>query len=68
MANITHQIGVNANQENTMRALTSIDGLSNWWTEETSGSAKTGGILKFAFNGDNPEMKVINISANKVEW
>jgi len=68
MANITHQIGVTADHHKIIHALTNIEGLSNWWTNETSGSADKGGIIKFAFNGDGPEMKVINIAENKVEW
>ncbi|WP_455211909.1 SRPBCC family protein [Kaarinaea lacus] len=68
MANITHQIGVTANHDKIMHALTTIDGLSNWWTNETSGSSENEGIIKFAFNGDGPEMQVTGISHNKVEW
>lgn len=68
MANITHQIGVQANHEQALQALTSIEGLCNWWTQETSGSPEPGGVIKFAFNGDGPQMKVTEVSDNGVQW
>ena len=68
MVNITHQIGVIAKQDKVLLALTTTDGLSKWWTEETSGDTNKGGIIKFAFNGDGPEMKVISSSDSNVEW
>lgn len=68
MANITHQIGVKANPASIMRALTTIEGLSNWWTHTTEGSAKNGGTIKFLFNGQVLEMKVTKVSEDTVEW
>jgi len=68
MANITHQIGVTADHDKIFYALTNIDGLSNWWTNETSGSANKDGTIKFAFNGDGPEMKVTDVSKDSVKW
>jgi uncharacterized protein YndB with AHSA1/START domain/ketosteroid isomerase-like protein len=32
-------------------ALTTLDGLAGWWTPEVSGSAETGGLLRFGFAG-----------------
>lgn len=68
MVNITHQIGVTADPAKAMHALTTIEGLANWWTNETSGTSTKGGTIKFAFNGDGPQMKVIDVTNNTVEW
>lgn len=50
MVDIRHRIGVKgATPEQVYKALTTVDGLAGWWTDDTSGSADVGGVLEFRF-------------------
>ncbi len=49
MIAIRHQFHIAAPREAVFKALTTIAGLSNWWTTETSGSTATGGVIDFRF-------------------
>src|SRR4051812_11666987 len=50
MAAIKHLFHINAPRQNVYSALTQIEGLSNWWTTETSGESKAGGVVEFRFS------------------
>jgi uncharacterized protein YndB with AHSA1/START domain len=67
---IKHLIHINVESENVYNALTTIDGLSNWWTNLTSGLSKLNGIIEFRFNEPYfMRMKVIELEKNKkVLW
>ena len=50
MTDILHRIGVEqSSPEQVYDALTTIDGLSGWWTEDTTGSTDLGGVIEFRF-------------------
>jgi uncharacterized protein YndB with AHSA1/START domain len=50
MLDILHRIGIiTPTPEKVYDALTTIDGLAAWWTEDTTGNADGGGILRFRF-------------------
>jgi uncharacterized protein YndB with AHSA1/START domain len=50
MVDILHRIGVhNAIPAEVYKALTTVEDLAAWWTEDTAGSADRGGILEFRF-------------------
>ena len=68
MANITHVVGVKADQEKVFEAVTNTQGLAKWWTNDVSGSGEAGGTLQFRFNGEGPDMKVVAANADRVEW
>lgn len=52
MADILHRVGIrHAEPKEVYDALTTIEGLSGWWTEETTGNAQTGGKIEFRFHG-----------------
>jgi uncharacterized protein YndB with AHSA1/START domain len=61
---------INASKEKVFEAISTINGLSNWWTVETSGDASTGGIIQFRFAASGgPDMKVSEMKANeKIKW
>ena len=40
MVDIVHRIGATASQEDVYAALTTIDGLAGWWTEDTTGDQR----------------------------
>jgi uncharacterized protein YndB with AHSA1/START domain len=52
---IVHRIGVKAPASKVYAALTTVDGLSDWWTRATSGDAGAGGRLAFRFQGASGE-------------
>ena len=66
MFSIKHLFHINASKEKVFEALTSIKGLSAWWTTKTSGDPDVGGLLQFRF-GDfgGPDMKVKEIKLNQ---
>ncbi len=51
MVDILHRIGATASQEDVYAALTTIDGLAGWWTEDTTGDDAVGGVIRFRFAG-----------------
>jgi uncharacterized protein YndB with AHSA1/START domain len=70
MASIKHLFHINASKEKVFEALTTIKGLSGWWTNKVSGDAKVDGVIEFRF-GDfgGPDMKVKEIKPNEsVTW
>jgi uncharacterized protein YndB with AHSA1/START domain len=49
MVDILHRIGITASPKDVYAALTTIDGLAGWWTEDTKGSTDIGGVIAFRF-------------------
>ena len=49
MADIIHRIGIKSPQTGVHKAVSTIEGLAGWWTEETSGDAAVGGKITFTF-------------------
>ena len=65
MPDILHRVGIKATPEKVFKALSTIDGLRHWWTVETTGDTKKGGIIDFGFC----EMKVVKSEPKKiVQW
>lgn len=70
MASIKNLFHIDAPNEKVYKALSTIDGLSNWWTTQTTGDSKVDGIIQFRF-GDfgGPDMKVKEMKPNEsVTW
>lgn len=71
MANILHRIGIkSSSRDDVYKALTTIEGLSNWWTSNTQGEGnKLGGVLQFRFGAGGFDMKVMELTpTEKVLW
>nr|MDT0664619.1 SRPBCC domain-containing protein [Micromonospora sp. DSM 115978] len=51
-------------------ALTTIEGLSGWWTVDTSGSSgEVGGVIEFRFGPGGFDMQVVELEpAKRVVW
>lgn len=67
---IKHLFHINAPRSDVFKAISTIDGLSKWWTVQTTGNADTGGIIQFRF-GDmgGPDMKVTGVKSNEsITW
>jgi uncharacterized protein YndB with AHSA1/START domain len=70
MVDILHRIGVEGSSpEKVYDALTTLDGLSGWWAEDTSGDTGTGGVIKFRFGPGGFDMKVDKLDPGRlVRW
>ncbi|MEU8514611.1 SRPBCC domain-containing protein [Kitasatospora sp. NPDC048722] len=69
MADILHRIGVTTSPEAVYTALTTVDGLSSWWTEDTDGDAGLGGVVRFRFGPGGFDMKVLETEPGRqVLW
>ena len=70
MVDILHRIGVTAPVSDVYAALTQIDGLAGWWTEDTEGEGDVGGVIRFRFHGapmpDGFDMKVVDMQPNEL--
>lgn len=67
---IKHLFHINASKQKVFEAISTIKGLSNWWTVETTGNTSKDGIIQFRFAASGgPDMKVTEIKSNeKVSW
>ncbi len=49
MVDIIHRVGIKAPVSQVYAALSTIKGLAGWWTKETTGDSKVGGVISFRF-------------------
>ena len=59
MVDILHRVGITASPAEVYAALTTVDGLAGWWTQDTEGDGEPGGVLKFRFLPGGFDMKVL---------
>jgi len=61
MVDILHRVGVESSSpEKVYDALTTLEGLSGWWTDDTTGSTETGGVIAFRFPPGGFDMEVVD--------
>lgn len=67
MVDILHRVGIKSTSPNdTYKALTTCEGLSAWWTDDTKGENKVGGVVRFRFGGNGGfDMKVLALDPGK---
>jgi uncharacterized protein YndB with AHSA1/START domain len=69
MAEIRHRIGVKGSAAQVYELLTTDDGLSKWWTTDTTGADGMGSIIEFRFGGGGPDFEVIELIPDRlVRW
>ena len=75
MVDILHRVGITASQDAVYEALTTIEGLTGWWTSDVRGDGDTGGVLQFRFRFDDSpdpdgfDMRVVEAKpAERVLW
>ena len=69
MSNIIHRVGIAGSVSEVYNALTTNEGLSRWWTTDTSGAGDVGSIIKFRFGGGGPDFEVAELKKNSlVRW
>jgi uncharacterized protein YndB with AHSA1/START domain len=70
MPDILHKVGVTSSSPaDVYKALTTLPGLSGWWTTDTRGEGKVGGVLQFRFGAGGIDMEVLELQPGKrVVW
>jgi uncharacterized protein YndB with AHSA1/START domain len=69
MADILHRVGIKSSVDHVYQSLTARDGLAGWWTRDTQGESKAGGVLQFRFGAGGFDMKVLELQPGKrVLW
>ncbi|MEU4690223.1 SRPBCC domain-containing protein [Actinoplanes sp. NPDC023714] len=70
MPDILHRVGVkDSTPQQVYEALTTIEGLSAWWTNDTKGSPDQGGVIEFRFVPGGFDMEVTSLKpAEHVAW
>lgn len=74
MVDILHRVGIKASVNDVYQALSTREGGAAWWTTDTQGESKVGGVLQFRFHSGGTllggfDMKVLDLQANKrVQW
>jgi uncharacterized protein YndB with AHSA1/START domain len=57
MPDIIHRIGIKSSATQVYKAISTIEGLANWWTEEVEGDEKVGGRIAFTFRTETGDIK-----------
>ena len=66
---IQHRIEIDSPQKAVFQAISTIDGLSAWWTQTTSGESTLGNEIDFRFGEHVTSFKVTAIEpASRVGW
>jgi uncharacterized protein YndB with AHSA1/START domain len=71
MVDILHRVGIRTSTpDEVYAALTTVEGLAAWWTDETRGSSEVGGVLEFRFPPVGGfDMEVLELVPNeRVRW
>jgi len=69
MTEIRHRVGVKGSAAQVYELLTTDDGLSKWWTTDTTGAGEVGSIIEFRFGGGGPDFEVIELIPDRlVRW
>ncbi|GAA0944807.1 SRPBCC domain-containing protein [Kribbella koreensis] len=70
MVDILHRVGVKSSVAEVYTALTTIEGLSGWWTTNTKGEpGAVDGVTTFTFGPGGFDMKVLELDPGKrVLW
>ncbi|SDE05890.1 SRPBCC family protein [Niabella drilacis] len=70
MKSIYHRLLIEASAEKVYSALTTREGLSGWWTPETTAIPEVGSIARFAFGPDYfKEMEIRELKPfSSVQW
>jgi uncharacterized protein YndB with AHSA1/START domain len=57
MVDIIHRIGVKSPATKLYKALSTIEGLASWWTDEVEGEEKIGGKIALTFRSETGDIK-----------
>ncbi len=67
---ILHKVGIRSSSQNDVyKALTTLEGLAGWWTNDTRGESTVGGVLQFRFHAGGFDMEVVELHPDRhVLW
>jgi uncharacterized protein YndB with AHSA1/START domain len=69
MVDILHRVGITSTPDKVYDAITTIDGLSGWWTGDTTGDTDAGDVIAFRFGAGGFDMEVVELEPTKhVLW
>ena len=70
MVDILHKVGIEASSvDDVYAALTTVQGLSGWWADNTQGDSRVGGVLQFRFDAGGIDTKVVELrDPQRVLW
>lgn len=75
MPDINHRVGIKAPVSKVYAALSTVEGVAGWWTQQTSGSSKVGGTIGVRFHSpDGKEIGAMKMEVGalepnkKVQW
>ncbi len=69
MPDILHKLGIRADIHKVFNHLSTINGLSKWWTREVAGGTTKGNTIRFSFGADNISMEVREaVEPNLMKW
>lgn len=70
MVDILHRVGVKTPTPGKVYdALTTVEGLAGWWTDDTKGSTDVGGVIEFRFLPGGFDMEVVELRpSERVLW
>ncbi len=70
MVDILHKVGIEASSvEDVYTALTTVQGLSGWWADNTRGDSRVGGVLQFRFDAGGIDTRVVELrDPQRVLW
>jgi uncharacterized protein YndB with AHSA1/START domain len=70
MVDILHKAGIKSSSPSDVyKALTTLEGLSAWWTGDTQGEGNAGGVLLFRFGSGGFDMRVLELDPDRrVLW
>jgi uncharacterized protein YndB with AHSA1/START domain len=64
MPDILHRVGIAAEPMRVFEALTTVEGIRNWWSSDTHGDASEGGAFQFRSN----RLDVVHADPSLVTW
>jgi len=69
MESIRHRLTIKVPAEKVYEAVTTQNGLQNWWCRQTTAKPEVGFINTFTFGELKNKMKITNLDAGKsIEW
>ena len=66
MPDILHRVGIKATPDAVYTALTTLKGLSGWWTSDTRGDANADGTIQFRFGESRTDIKVLDLKRGEL--
>jgi uncharacterized protein YndB with AHSA1/START domain len=68
MVNIIHRVGIKAPLQKVYEALSTIEGISGWWTQHTTGISQPGQIIVVRFlSAEEKELGSMNMEVKALE-